>query len=339
MITIFSRVFVAVVLCLAISPVSYSQNANNNNSDDPIDSFTLNIVVVDKDGRRITDLKKEDFEIYEDGVKRNIVKFKPGGQSLRLILLFDTSVSMVPEFRTIRDETAKMMDELDVMDEILIASFDTHFSKLTAWVGRATAGSSIADIYGPNVAAERKTQPKVGLPIPFPRLPGGGPKRTSDKNTNLFDSVRTAFQQFERGAWNDAIILISDGEDTLAGAAAKDRTINDAKQMIKTASQTKMQLFGACFSQMMEINNKPFKTGYKSDCNFMASLASATGGRSFEFNSANDLALIYKKLFDEMRDQYTISFANEFKSGDHKIEVKVNKPDLTVRHRLSYSIK
>ena len=51
-------------------------------------------MVKDADGKRISDLKKEDFEIYEDGVLQEIADFKPAPHPLRLILLFDTSVSM-----------------------------------------------------------------------------------------------------------------------------------------------------------------------------------------------------------------------------------------------------
>jgi len=52
--------------------------------------ININVVVKDADGKRIPDLKKEDFEIYEDGVLQEIAQFKPAPHPLRLILLFDT---------------------------------------------------------------------------------------------------------------------------------------------------------------------------------------------------------------------------------------------------------
>src|SRR5262245_9273302 len=55
---------------------------------------SVDVLVKDAEGKRVPDLKKEDFEIYEDDALQEIARFEPTSHPLRLILLFDQSVSM-----------------------------------------------------------------------------------------------------------------------------------------------------------------------------------------------------------------------------------------------------
>src|SRR5262245_58832420 len=66
--------------------------------------ISLDVVVKDIAGNQAPVLKKEDFEIYEDGVLQEIASVNPAPRPLRLILLFDTSVSMGLFFKGIQDE-------------------------------------------------------------------------------------------------------------------------------------------------------------------------------------------------------------------------------------------
>src|SRR5262245_8413398 len=95
----------------------------------------VDVMVKDADGKRVPDLKKEDFEIYEDGVLQEIADFKPAPHPMRLILIFDTSVSMGAIFPAVKDEAVKMVDSLNQLDEIMIRSFDA-FLRASAECGR-----------------------------------------------------------------------------------------------------------------------------------------------------------------------------------------------------------
>ena len=53
----------------------------------------LNVGVVDKQGRPVTSLTKNDFVIYEDGVKQSIQHFEPAEAPFSLVLLLDMSGS------------------------------------------------------------------------------------------------------------------------------------------------------------------------------------------------------------------------------------------------------
>src|SRR5262244_142228 len=126
--------------------------------------------VKDADGKRIPDLKKEDFEIYEDGVLQEIAQFKPAPHPLRLILLFDTSVSMGAVFPEIKDEAVKLVESLNQLDEIMIGAFDVDLKWKSDWGGKALATNEILDLKSPSGSQTtlRNRQPRLPSPFPIP---------------------------------------------------------------------------------------------------------------------------------------------------------------------------
>src|SRR5687768_4155385 len=67
----------------------------------------LNIGVVDRQGRPITSLTRNDFVVYEDGVKQSIQHFQPVDAPFSLVLMLDMSGSTV----TFRSEERRVGKE------------------------------------------------------------------------------------------------------------------------------------------------------------------------------------------------------------------------------------
>ena len=62
-----------------------------------------------------------------------------------------------------------------------------------------------------------------------------------------------------------------------------------------------------------------------------------TGGGYFELAKTVDLSPTFTRVAQELRSQYLIAFAPATLDGKvHKLEVRVNKPGMTVRARRSY---
>jgi VWFA-related protein len=318
--------------------------------------INVEVVVKDAAGMRASDLKKEDFEIYEDGVLQEIANFKPAGRPLRLILLFDTSVSMGAIFPAVKDETVKLVESLNQLDEIMIGAFDTGLQLSAEWGGKALATSEILALKSPPGPPSMSPQPTP--PSPRPRLPGPfpiprGPIPPSrrgalpDRDTNLFGAMHTLFERFGGRSGNEVVLLFSDGKDSLDRNLAKQRPVNDSKQVIRKAQESWAQIYAACFNSERDNSANPFPFGgrgmggYKSDCKFLSEIAAATGGRSFEFESQSALVQVLKKTIDELRSPYTLSYypsSQGNKTGFHKIKVVVKKPDLIARARDGYIV-
>jgi VWFA-related protein len=66
-------------------------------------------------------------------------------------------------------------------------------------------------------------------------------------------------------------------------------------------------------------------------------IADETGGGYFELLKTADLAPTFTRVAQELRSQYLIGFAPvSLDNKVHKLELKVNKPGMTVRARKSY---
>ena len=316
--------------------------------------INIAVMVKDADGKRIPDLKKEDFEIYEDGVLQEIADFKPAPHPLRLILLFDTSVSMGAIFPGVKDEAVKVVESLDQLDEIMIGSFDAGLQLSSDWGGKALATTEILALKSTSNFPPTPQNPQP-MPRPGPRprfpgpVPGPGPfpmprgRMEPDKNTNLFGAMRALFDRVGGRSGNEVVLIFSDGKDSVDRNIANQRPVKDPKQVIKEAQENLSQIYAACFKPDRE-SSGPFgigRGGYASDCEFLSEIAAAGGGRSFEFESQSAFAQVLKKTLDELRSQYILAYRPSSQGnrvGFHKIKVVVKKQDMIARARESYLI-
>jgi VWFA-related protein len=322
------------------------------------DLINIDVMVKDAEGKRIPDLKKDDFEIYEDDVLQEIADFKPAPHPLRLILLFDTSVSMGAILPAVKDEAVKVVESLNQLDEIMIGSFDAGLQLSSDWGGKALATTEILALKSTSnfPPTPRNPQP-MPPPGPRPRFPGPGPgpgpfpmprgRMEPDKNTNLFGAMRALFDRVGGRSGNEIVFIFSDGKDSVDRNLAKQRPVKDPKQVIREAQENLAQIYAACFKPDQESSGSPIppfgigRSGYGSDCKFLSEIAGAAGGRSFEFESQSAFAQVLKKTLDELRNQYTLAYRPSSQGnrvGFHKIKVVVKKQDMIARARESYLI-
>ena len=298
--------------------------------------INLDVIVNDRDGKRILELNKEDFEIYEDGVLQEITRFKPAQRPLRIILLFDMSVSMGETFPSIKSEAVRLVESMDRLDELMVASFDMDLRWRTNWAGKALATTEILDL---KLGSVRYNAPERPFPAPPQRRAG-----VVDRNTNLYGAMHNLFERFGGRGGNEVALLFSDGVDKIDPNLAKQRPVNDSKQVIQKAQESWTQIYSACFKteRKRSWNTIPIGTvGYGSNCKFLSEVADATGGRSFEFESQPELSQVLKKTLDDLRSQYSLAYfpsSQGNRVGFHKIKVVVKKPELIARAREGYLI-
>lgn len=320
------------------NPAVAQDTANGKKEADLID---LDVVVKDAEGKRVPDLKKEDFEIYEDGELQEISGFKPINQPLRLVLLFDTSTSMGFIIPGIKDESVKFVGGLNQLDEIIVASFSSDLYCPTDWGGKARAANNILDLQSVSLAGP-VAQPRGPSPFPPSRRPPGGHMVVPDIDTNLYGALHDLFQRFGGRGGDEAVLLISDGKDSVDGNKAKQRPVKDPKQLVQKAQESWVQINTACFKseQSTGLLGIGRGKGFGSNCKFLSDIADATGGRDFEFESQSDLSLVFRKILDELRSQYSLAYSpsHEGKVGFHKIRTVVKRPDLVARVREGYLV-
>ncbi len=103
-------------------------------ADAPIDSdiirvktnlFVSDALVADQNGKVVSNLKKEDFVITEDGVPQSIEIFSPGGSSpvpRSIVLIIDCSLLQVPYLRESIEASKILVDHLGPNDDMAIVT-------------------------------------------------------------------------------------------------------------------------------------------------------------------------------------------------------------------------
>src|SRR3972149_9142123 len=126
---------------LAVS-AELTQAEENHRPDVPfrftaiVDAVHLNVSVVNKKGRLITDLSREDFTVIEDNIHQKIVYFARGEDApLDLVLLVDASGSMelTEKATNARNAAIQLIHGLGPEDRVSVNAFDRDVYQLTAF--------------------------------------------------------------------------------------------------------------------------------------------------------------------------------------------------------------
>ena len=81
-------------------------------------------VVLDRNGRYIPNLRKEDFRIFEDGVEQEVAYFAPVEKPFTVALMLDASGSTQGQLAQLRAAANAFISQLRANDRLLIMTFD-----------------------------------------------------------------------------------------------------------------------------------------------------------------------------------------------------------------------
>ena len=81
-----------------------------------VEIVSLNVTVTDGTNRYVTDLDREDFQVFEDGVKQEVTFFNRRSQPIALSLLLDSSASMEDKLETMQTAAVSFVRKLKPVD-------------------------------------------------------------------------------------------------------------------------------------------------------------------------------------------------------------------------------
>jgi VWFA-related protein len=92
---------------------------------------SVTATVTDRRGQHLTDLTREDFEVFEDGKPQTVQQFARGddletGPELHIGLLFDTSGSMDADIKMSRSAAIKFLNTMNYARDMTLVDFDTE---------------------------------------------------------------------------------------------------------------------------------------------------------------------------------------------------------------------
>ncbi len=310
------------------------------------------VTVSDREGHYISGLKKQDFTVFEDGVKQNISFFATYDEPLNIALLLDTSGSTTAALEKIKDAAKDFVGLLNPNDQCLIATFDSQVKILNS--------------FSSDQQTLRDSLDKV--------------QTAAQDGTIIHNAVEQIAQKsFADIEGRKVIVLLSDGKD-FGSSITKNQLLNQLEESdvliytihYKTGEGFNNLVIAPDGTVKEEKESKPRKKkpqkkkkGYSvwipagvgapddseikirekaadiEAVNSLREMSDATAGR-FYLSNTPQLKEIFKKVAGELRQQYRLGYRSKDVANAasvHDITVKVERAGAVVRTRGKFRAK
>jgi VWFA-related protein len=309
-------------------PQSDAQSKISVNSD----LVVLPVTVKNQNGDLVPDLQESEFRIFDNDVEQSIDVFTEEAFPLSLVVLIDDDLKSKDAARlapTLRAITAG----ISANDEVIVCRFDLEFypgEKFT---------SDLDKIWADLVRIQDKSGPSASVPPPYvgsasDRALGVGeapvkvPIKSGARPTKaLDDAIHSAAELLhDRGlARRKIILIVSDGVN---GPQFNRFTYQDSLQALLHDNISVYSL--AVGSSLMKGKFQRL-TSYSND----------SGGDIYYAANGAKIESLYAQITEEARHEYTLAYvprAIHSPAAYHKVEVRVNRPAVTVKTRQGYYV-
>src|SRR5580704_11515617 len=288
----FSVLSLCVVVALGVSVPVHSQDQGQ---DQGTIRVAVNLVLVDatvktKDGQIMSNLKKDDFEVREDGVAQKLEVFSRDELPMNVALVLDLSDSIEPFLGPLREAATIALSALKSDDQVALFTFATD-----------------AQMRIPLTKDKNKIADQIA---------------TFDARgaTNINDGIFVAAEYLLKLPPNGrrVIILISDDVGTDAGgqgtadivteAIAADSVLYNLK--IPGYNPPATMLHSAMTPGLVNINK----------------VMEATGGELFDVQDVQRLDNVFSALIQRIKTRYTLGYytaASGAEGKPHKLDVRL----------------
>ena len=266
-----------------------------------VDLISLNVTVTDTRNRFITELVRDNFSVYEDGVKQEVSVFSQEDLPLRMVLLMDTSASMEEKISSAQEAAIRFVGTLKEEEDV---------AQVVEFGSRARVLQSFT--------ADRDKLAKV-----IRMTQAGG-------TTSLYNALYIALKNLARRRTDirrQAIVVLSDGEDT--------SSIVTFDQVMELAKDTDVTIYTISLRDGSRRRSKYFSQAE----HVLKKLAEETGGQWFFPEHIQELESVYARISKELKSQYNIGYvsANTKRDGSwRRVVVQTDRENLIVRTKLGY---
>ena len=262
--------------------------------------------VTNRAGDAVNDLSKEDFEIFEDGVKQEIYGlYRENQMALNLAFLFDTSTSIRTRFDFEKRAASLFFhDVLRPEDKAAVYSVSTE--------------ARLEVDFSSDVAAITAT---------LDRMQARGA-------TALYNAVSDAAIYLRKTPGRHVILVLSDGEDTSSTTSLQKALTEVQRSDAVIYCVNSMGVSFAADAKAMAGDT------------VLKSMSEDTGGLAFfptvnvdAKKEARELDQIYSRIAADIRGQYLLTYYSKAPTRDgsfRAIKVQVNRPGVSVRSRRGY---
>jgi Ca-activated chloride channel family protein len=250
-----------------------------------IEVISVTATVLDTNGKLVTDLPKEMFEVYEDGIRRTVSQFTQERVPVSLGVLLDSSDSMWGQrIADARDAVQQFLAErLDASDEFFVMAFNHQPKVLTPW-------TTSLDVVRPPLEALK---------------PSG--------STAIYDAINASLPLLERRAKpRAALLVISDGADTASDIGLQ--------ELRKALLRSDVFVYAIAIDPP---GGRPINT--RVNLAALREITEGSGGRTELVRDSSELPTATARIAEELNHQYLIGYdSTRAPDGDfHSIRVRI----------------
>ncbi len=292
-----ARRWLAAALCagalLAQQPTVFRTNVN---------LVRVVATVKTQTGQIVGTLGKDEFEIYDNGVKQQVAVFEHQTEMpLSVVLMVDTSGSTAKELKYEADSASRffhaLLGEGNLQDTSALYTFNWEI---------------------------REQQPYTR---DLKALDGRLKLMHGEAGTAMYDAVYLGAQRLESRQGRKVIVVVTDGGDTVSKVS-----VHKALEAAQLADAVIYAIV------VMPITNDAGRNiGGEHALEFMAD---GTGGRCFQPTVGAELDKAFTSIITELRTQYLLAYYPQNvplnKDRFHKLAVRVTHPDLRAFARNGY---
>jgi VWFA-related protein len=350
---------------LCLSPHSTAKAAAGS-PDDPvattvsIDVRVVNVVatVRDKHGKIVSDLRKGDFTLEEDGHAVPVQYFsRETALPLTLGLLVDTSLSQTTVLDQEKSASKVFLQQMLRPEDV---AFVLHFDREVELLQDLTSSkekleAALNELQTPSLHRGDDSPRSGGDPDSRDESGQGRSRGMHRSGTTLYDAIYLAANELmKKQQGRKALIVLSDGVDR-----GSKETLESA---IEAAQRADIVVYSILFKGQEEFGNhhgfsrpsiggpmggpmgggrrhgggprypeEPRPDGKK----ILERVSKQTGGRMFEASKKEPVDQIYSAIEEELRNQYSLGFtpAKADSLGYHKLVLKTSEKDASVQAR------
>lgn len=255
----------------------------------------MNVSIKDVSGRHVSGLKKPQFRVFEDSVEQSMEYFSAEDTPFAAVILLDTSGSMEERVSMARAAAIRFLDGLRTDDSAAIYRFDSKIELVQAFSNSRDINEKVFE------------------------LKAYGMTRMNDA---IYDA---AVELSKRSEKRRAIIVLSDGQDTMSGRSS-DKALKAALSADAAIYTVDMSPIG----DAKRVQNQAI----------LKNLAERSGGTFVSTPGGSAMRDAFEKIVEDLGVQYTIGYSptNTKKDGRWRsIELRIAKPGLVIRTRKGYT--
>ena len=302
-----SRPFWAAICCAVLGfAFSQAQGQPPLTFGSSIEVINLTVTLTDAQGRLVPGLGRDAFSVYEDGVKQELALFSKERLPLSVVLLMDASASMDDKVGAAKNAAKRFIGTLVSDDRARVVAFNNRIDVLQDFTADKTALNTGVD--------------KI--------FPSGSTALHNAFYISIKDLQKE--KQLTAGARRQAIILLSDGENTAS--------IVTDEQVIELARKAEISIYSIRLTSDYEGDKG--RAAFSQATHLLSVLARETGGQAFFPAQIQELDSVYDRIADEMRTQYSMGYVptNQKKDGRYRrIVVRIpSRDNVLLRYKLGY---